>query len=101
MRSYAPGQSVSRAGTTCELWNELLQSKLQEWTDSTSQASLLNFSIHAFLNDVLDAPEKYGFDADDVRVACGKFWMDGLHLTTAVHQIMAMQVYSELAKRSS
>ena len=48
--------------------------------------------VHVFLGNLLDAPEKYGFPATDVRKRGGKVWMDHLHPTSAVHSVVAREL---------
>jgi phospholipase/lecithinase/hemolysin len=41
------------------------------------------------VTDILDNPDEYGFQDDDVMEEGGAIWQDELHMTTEVHEILA------------
>ena len=47
------------------------------------------FSSYAVYSDILDDPEEYEFTEEDVTEEGGAIWVDGIHSTGAVHEIMA------------
>lgn len=79
-----------------ERWNELLLSSAEELASSTTNATILVFSSHRLLSEVLNGPKDYGFNEDDVTEAGGKIWEDQLHLTSDVHEILAQQLKEAL-----
>ena len=74
---------------TCETWNDLLSSYSNTFAADTSQATILLFSVHAVLTKVLDDFVEFNFNESDVEEAGGAIWLDELHLTGAVHSIVA------------
>ena len=80
-----------------ERWNELLLAQAEEFAESSKKATVLVFSSHDVLSDVLDKPEEYGFQRSDVDEAGEGIWEDQLHLTSAVHHILAEQLHGVLS----
>ncbi|TFK85888.1 carbohydrate esterase family 16 protein [Polyporus arcularius HHB13444] len=72
-----------------ETWNESLRTRVAEFAESTSQASVFLWSTHAALAEILDDPEEFGFAAGDVTDEGGNIWLDEIHATSSVHKIMA------------
>ncbi len=73
-------------------WNEQLHAQVSEFTRETPQATVFFFSVHTTINKILENPEEYDFLEDDVADEGGAIWMDNLHITTAVHKILAEQL---------
>lgn len=59
--------------------------------------SVFIFSAWNSLLSVLDYPEAYDFDSEDVDQAEGPIWMDNLHPTSKVHAVLAKHLYAFLA----
>jgi hypothetical protein len=74
---------------TCDTWNDLLRSYSNVFSAESTQATVLLFSAHAVLTEVLDDPFEFDFDQRDVEDAGGAIWVDELHLTTTVHSIIS------------
>ncbi|KAF9519030.1 carbohydrate esterase family 16 protein [Hydnum rufescens UP504] len=74
---------------TCDTWNSLLSSYIRTFAAETSQATILLFSAHAVLTGVLDDFVEFDFSESDVEEAGGGIWLDEIHLTSAVHSILA------------
>jgi hypothetical protein len=81
---------------TCDTWNSLLSSYIRTFTAETSQATMLLFSAHAVLTGVLDDFVEFDFSESDVEEAGGGIWLDEIHLTSAVHSIVAESLEREL-----
>ena len=73
-------------------WNELLPEKVCEFADSTPAAAVLLFSAHAVITDVLDRPGEYAFSEQDVCKEGSAIWSDALHVTSAIHKILALRL---------
>ncbi|KAI5832105.1 hypothetical protein K523DRAFT_414445 [Schizophyllum commune Tattone D] len=69
-------------------WNDHLRAKVTEWTSET-QAKTTLFSSHEVISDILGEPDKHGFTKEDVAKEGGEIWVDDLHLSSAVHRILA------------
>ncbi|KAL1684405.1 hypothetical protein GGG16DRAFT_68375, partial [Schizophyllum commune] len=68
-------------------WNDHLRAATQRTSDTQAKTTL--FSSHEVITDVLDAPVEYGFPKEDVAKEGGEIWLDDLHLSSAVHRILA------------
>jgi len=69
-------------------WNEALRARTVEFGLSSKEATILLFSSHRALVDVLEDPMEYDFSEDDPTDECGCIWVDDLHLTPEVHDII-------------
>jgi hypothetical protein len=81
---------------TCETWNGLLSLYSNTFAAETSQATILLFSAHAVLTKVLDDFDEFDFNESDVEEPGGAIWLDELHLTSAVHSIVAKHLQRAL-----
>ncbi|OBZ65668.1 hypothetical protein A0H81_14364 [Grifola frondosa] len=80
-------------------WNELLQSRAKIFASDSAQISVFLFSAYEVVSAVLDDPEKFGFQEDDVTEQGGAIWMDDLHMTSEVHAIVAERIEVALRAR--
>ncbi|KAI0054124.1 carbohydrate esterase family 16 protein [Auriscalpium vulgare] len=88
----SPGEIEKRVKT----WNELLQAQATDFAQTTKEATVLIFSSHQLLTEVLEDPLEYDFSEDDPTTEGGGIWMDDLHLTSEVHGILAEQLLKSL-----
>ena len=72
-----------------EAWNDLLRAKTEEFGTSTSESTVLLFSSHRTLSEVLDDPTKFDLGEDDPDTEGSGIWVDDLHLTEDVHAMLA------------
>lgn len=79
-----------------ESWNEHLHARVAEFTQETPQATVFFFSAHATISDVLENPEDYDLVEDIVADEGGVIWADYLHITSAVHKILADQLLASV-----
>ena len=79
-----------------QTWNKLLQEHSTNFGLSSREATILLFSAHRVLTDVLDDPLEYDFHEDDPTDEGGSIWADDLHLTSEVHDIVAKQLLKSL-----
>lgn len=77
-----------------DTWNELLDTAVHEFAASTT-ATIMLFSSHEVISAILDEPEQHGFAQDDAK-EIGSIWEDELHLTSAVHDILAERLVTKL-----
>ncbi|KAJ8515619.1 hypothetical protein ONZ45_g6975 [Pleurotus djamor] len=82
-------------------WNELLLAHAEAFARSTRAATILVFSTHHVLTEVLDDPLEYDFSEDDVENEGGGIWVDDLHLTGGVHGILAKVLVKSVLGESS
>lgn len=81
--------SLSDLKETCDTWNDLLSSYINTFAAETSQATVLLLSAHAVLTEVIDDFVEFNFSESDIEEAGGDIWLDEIHLTSAVHSIVA------------
>ncbi|KAG8743607.1 hypothetical protein FRC10_011670 [Ceratobasidium sp. 414] len=81
-----------RFGSICSMWNQLLQDQIEKFSEGHPDVRCFQFSSHRCLNDILDNPVKHGFAETDVTEYGGGIWVDNIHLTSAVHKIIAEDV---------
>jgi len=84
--------SVEDMRNCVEIWNSLLQTQATEFGIAYKEATVLVFSSHQVLTGVLDGPSRYGFNDHEPTTECGGIWMDDLHLTSEVHEILGEQL---------
>jgi len=71
-------------------WNAALRSSIASFASEHPDATALLFSSHATFTRVLDDPEGYGFHEKGAARKAGKgIWMDILHPTNKMHDIVA------------
>lgn len=71
-----------------EDWNSCLKSHVKDLSQLPG-VTVLYYSSFVVFSQILAEPEVYGFSKNDVRKAGGSIWMDILHPTGAVHEILA------------
>ena len=79
-----------------QTWNKLLQEHSTNFALSSREATVLLFSAHRALTNMLDDPLEYDFHEDDPTDEGGSIWADDLHLTSEVHDIVAKQLLNSL-----
>ncbi|KAI6123289.1 hypothetical protein EV401DRAFT_2195993 [Pisolithus croceorrhizus] len=77
-------------------WNELFQAQVTEFGTSSKEATVLLFSSHQVLTEVLDDPLEFDFSEDDPTTEGGGIWMDDLHVTTEVHDVFAERLFTSM-----
>ena len=77
-------------------WNDELLSRTMSFKLENKHVSLFLFSSYQLITNILDDPEKYGFQEDDVTQESGAIWADELHFTTDVHAILAERIEQAL-----
>lgn len=91
----AAGIATVLAGSI-EGWNKSLLTRASDFASKNTQATMLVFSSHKVLSEVLDNPGAQGF-AENAMDGVGRgIWRDSLHLTPAVHEILASRMSSAL-----
>ncbi|TFY56041.1 hypothetical protein EVG20_g9087 [Dentipellis fragilis] len=77
-------------------WNDLLRTQATEFGTSSKEATVLLFSSHQALLEVLEDPSEFGFSEDDPDTEGGGIWEDDLHLTTDVHDHLAERLLASV-----
>lgn len=90
--------SVGDIRERVETWNELLRTQANDFAKGSSNATIFIFSCHYVLTEVLDKPLDLDFTEDDPETEGGGIWADELHLTPAVHEILAENLWGSLIK---
>ena len=74
---------------TYENWNKSLHVHAEIFYAKHPDSSVLIFSSWDTFEKILNDPIKYGFTKDDASKAGGRIWMDYLHPSTDVHEVIA------------
>ena len=75
-----------------ELWNKQLREKAEAFASKHKEATVLLFSSWATFSRVMDNPNAYGFTKKDTVSAASQMWVDYLHPTSKMHDIVARDV---------
>ena len=70
--------------------------RAKSFTSEYKHVSFFLFSSYRVLSSILDNPEEYGFQEDDVSQEGGGIWADDLHLTSEAHAILAERLEQAL-----
>lgn len=90
------GQNSAYLPDRVEAWNAELLDQALAFADSTKTfASISFFSAHYVLHTILANPVVHSFLESDLEVG-GSIWMDVLHLTLKVHEIVANRMCAVL-----
>ncbi|KZT70157.1 carbohydrate esterase family 16 protein [Daedalea quercina L-15889] len=71
------------------LWNIAMRIEAEEFAASHDEATVLLYSSWAIFTKVLDDPVAFGFAKDDVQKPAGSIWVDRLHPTSKMHDVVA------------
>lgn len=88
------GKQAEIKSPTYTAWNEVLTTKVQGFAASHPETTNLIFSSWRVFTRVLDTPQRYGFSEKDVDRAGGAIWVDVLHATSKMHDILAKEISS-------
>ena len=77
-------------------WNELLIGQANDFAKGSDKATVFVFSSHRVLTEVLDKPVDFDFAEEDAETECVGIWADDLHVTPAVHAILAERLLDSL-----
>ncbi|OBZ75356.1 hypothetical protein A0H81_04312 [Grifola frondosa] len=86
-RSPAAGQS--RGKSPYQLWNDSLRETAEQFAASHKPATILIYSSWDTFTRVLDNPATFGFKQEDSLKNGGAIWVDHLHPTSRMHDIIA------------
>jgi phospholipase/lecithinase/hemolysin len=70
-------------------WNTELGKAVHRFSAAHRDASVMIYSSWDIFTQVLDDPVRYGFSTEDVRKKGGAIWVDHLHPTSKMHDIIA------------
>ncbi|KAH9843044.1 uncharacterized protein C8Q71DRAFT_233062 [Rhodofomes roseus] len=71
------------------LWNTTLRTQAAAFAASHGDATVLIYSSWHLFTKVLDDPTTFGFGKDDVRRPASSIWVDRLHPTSNMHDVVA------------
>ncbi|PPQ90160.1 hypothetical protein CVT25_012471 [Psilocybe cyanescens] len=79
-------------------WNATLGEALEEFSKSHEDMSIFMFSSFEVFENVLNKPQDYGIKEKEVRKTGGAIWVDHLHPTSKMHDILASFLADFLGK---
>lgn len=68
----------------------------EAFANGCDKATVFVFSSHQVLNEVLDEPVDFDFSEEDPETEGAGIWADDLHVTPAVHAILAERLLDTL-----
>lgn len=94
-----PTPGFVRHHARIDAWNAALALSIAALRQRHEDARVYSLDTHALFMDIFDNPEKHDFRAEHVgRAHGGAIWMDGLHPTSRVHEIIADEIQSLLER---
>lgn len=82
-------------------YNEVLWSAVDTFRASHPDITTLKFSAYDTFTRLLDSPDQYGFTKQDAREPFMGIWMDLIHPTTRVHDILAREIAAFLENQKA
>ena len=80
------------------MWNVALRAEAERFAASHAEASVFIYSSWATFTKVLDDPTAFGFSQQDVRKAAGSIWVDRLHPTSKMHDLVAQDMAKQIGR---
>jgi phospholipase/lecithinase/hemolysin len=77
------------ASTRYRTWNSALQDAIVQFSTDHPDLTVMTFSSWDTFNRILDNPTAYGFPEYDKRRSGGTIWLDHLHPTSRIHDLLA------------
>ncbi|KAG2130185.1 uncharacterized protein EDB93DRAFT_1332106 [Suillus bovinus] len=99
-RSPSVRDDIASVMEQYQTWNETLEKELQSWTKTHPDVTTFLFSSWDSFSRVLDDPNAFGFDPNDISEAGGAIWVDRLRPTSAMHRVIADDLVSFLDSHS-
>jgi len=85
-------RSNASGATPFKAWNASLAAHIAEFATDHSDASVFLFTAWDTFTRVLDDPVAHGFKTGDTRRKGGGIWVDQLHPTSAMHEVVAQDM---------
>ncbi|TFY72677.1 hypothetical protein EVG20_g339 [Dentipellis fragilis] len=89
-------EAMQKHPTIYEIWNTTLDCRAKAFASSHPDATVMILSAWGTFSRVLDDPVACGFAQDSGRKAGGDIWFDRLHPTSAMHKIIADDIFEFL-----
>lgn len=70
-------------------WNKRLHAGAQDFYTKHPNITALMYSSWDIFDKVYNEPTKFGFSRQDLRKRGGAIWMDHLHPTSRMHEVVA------------
>ncbi|KAI0713878.1 hypothetical protein C8Q76DRAFT_768744 [Earliella scabrosa] len=88
---FPDGARYKKAELTVLAWNEKLEEAARSFSATHPDATVLIWSSWHLFTQMFNDPSSFGFTAEDLMDG-GAVFVDGLHPTSAVHEIIAAQL---------
>lgn len=95
--TWDAGVKSRKAELTVLTWNTQLDEAARTFAAAHPDATVLIWSSWQLFTKMFANPSSFGFSEDDL-MDDGAVFVDGLHPTTAVHEIIASQLFDLLAE---
>lgn len=80
----------------CQIWNAKLADSVLEFSNQHQDATMLLFDDHTLFTRLHEDPVAFGFSEGSGHMYDQELYVDNIHPTTKVHQIVAREVASLL-----
>ncbi|KAF8908130.1 SGNH hydrolase-type esterase domain-containing protein [Gymnopilus junonius] len=77
-------------------WNTVLYHAIQKFCETHGDTSVFLFSSYQLFDAFLSRPQQFNLNPEDVHKPAGDIWIDHLHPTSKVHDIIASNLASFL-----
>ena len=94
----AAGPTSRKAELTVLTWNAKLGEAARAFAAAHPDATVLIWSSWRLFEQVYSDPESFGFREEDLADHEGRVFVDGLHPTSAMHEIVAAQILDFLSE---
>ncbi|TFK29984.1 hypothetical protein FA15DRAFT_699550 [Coprinopsis marcescibilis] len=95
-KSPAIAERISRYGldgdvdeTMFQKWNRVLLQEIQKFSEKHPDCTVLLFSMHHVFTVILEDAQTYGFPPGHESRRGGTFWVDHVHPSSKVHDLLA------------
>jgi len=93
--AFSPAEE-KRAASRYLNWNEAFYRAIENFCTAHEELSVFLFSSFQLFDQFLDHPKDFNIDARDIRKLGGDVWVDHLHPTSKVHDLIASNLTSFL-----
>ncbi|KAG8949826.1 hypothetical protein FRC03_000229 [Tulasnella sp. 419] len=96
-------RSIREREDLCETWNRLLPDNIETFVASHPRSTMFLFDAHRLFSEIMGHPPDYGFPPLAGLAGDGQIWVDNIHPTQEVHDIVAQRlaIFLDLGKEAA
>jgi len=96
-----PNENNPRVTETYRNWNDNLHLSAKIFHDRRPDITVLMYSSWDLFHKVFESPGEFGFAQSELKKRGGEMWMDHLHPTSKMHEIIARDIERFLMEYSA